>query len=82
MSYNLLKITPGKPSLLRPGLAIASGITPFAQEKSSIYSRLSHVCVVRSRIQATDRNEVQKRKGVGVPYKEYLFTGQVDSLLL
>ena len=82
MSHNPLKITPGKPNLLRHGLAIASGITPFRTEKSSIYSRLGHVCLVRSRNWAAERNEVQKRKGVGVPYQEYLFTGQVDSLLL
>ena len=66
MSHNTLKITPGKPNLLRHGLAIASGITPFRTEKRSIDSRLSHVCLVRSRNQATERNEVQKRKGVGV----------------
>jgi len=67
MSHSLLKIIPRKSSLLRLGLAITSGITPFRTEKISMYSRLSDVCLVRSRNQAAERNEVQKRKGVEVP---------------
>jgi len=66
MSHNLLKITPGKPILLRRGLAIACSIRPFRTEKNSIASRSNHVSLpikirFRKLAKAADNNEVQKR---------------------
>jgi len=56
MSHNLLKAHRVETkATVAPVRQVASGNTPFAQEKSFTYSRLSYVCLVRSRNQAAER---------------------------